>query len=129
MSLEPAPSSDLNRLLRIMLDGDLTAANGVLDELYALPDRLHDWHWLRERIGALAVANYGEFFGDQTTENKRKKFRAEVGEDHAIKEKSWEAFVEAVAARFWFDLYDMEGTLASLSESWKRTRPFGFVPG
>lgn len=112
-----------------MLDGNLTAASGVLDELHALPDRLHDWHWLRERIGALAVANYGVFFGDEATEHKRKKFRAETSEDHAIKEKSWEAFVEAVVARFWFDLYDMDGTLGALSESWKRTRPFGFAAG
>ncbi len=128
MSLAQAPSSELSRLLRVMLDGDLSAARGVMDELQE-QSRLDDFSWLRERIGLLAVSNFGTFIGDETTDNRRKKFLAEVGENHAISEKSWQSFASDVAARFWFDLYDLDDTLAALSESWKRIRPFGFPVG
>jgi hypothetical protein len=128
MSLTPAPASDLSNLLRAMLDGDLTAAKGALDCLAELPERREDWCWLRERLGALAAANFGLFYGDESTAQRRKKFRAQAVEDHAMSEASWQSFAEAVAARFWFDLYDADATLAALTESWNRVRRFGFRP-
>ena len=128
MPLLPAAPSELARLLRVVLAGDLAAIRGVLDELLE-QSRPEDWRWLRERVGALAVSNYGGFAGDGDAPHRRRRFVAEAGEGHAMDERAWQAFAGDLAARFWLDLYDLDGTLAALGESLKRTRPFGFGGG
>lgn len=89
-----------------------TAAGPLLDELSE--SRPEDARWLRDRIGALAVANYA---AAPEAPVVVRRVRTEALPNRTIRPDSWESFSKDVLGHFWFDLHTLESTLASLNDS------------